>query len=371
MIQGRDLRTYREVNGVYIHVPFCLKKCPYCAFFSVPYRKDLEDSFISFLETNLSLLGEFHLSYPRTLYIGGGTPSTLSVAGVEKLFSFVVENFGVNFSEVTFEVNPGTVSKEYLFLLKELGVTRISVGVQSFRDKHLAFLGRVHRSKDALNVISWALELGFLVSCDFMFGLPGQVVDELLEDLSRATDMGVHHISLYGLSIEENTEFWRRGLVVDEDLYRDMYLESRVFLEGEGFFAYEISNFSPGDSECLHNWLYWDMKSYLGLGPSAVSFFSGEKLRIKVVESLSHPSFCVENLSEDSFSLERLFLSLRTRKGLPVSFLSEDAFDLLEELSKLGYIALGDGNVFLTSLGALVIDEIVVSLSKYIETHYH
>ncbi len=351
---------------MYVHVPFCVSKCPYCAFFSVPLNPELEGSYLEFLKENLKVLDVRWEIPPSTLYIGGGTPSVLSLGSLKGLFDIIFSRFGASFSEITVEVNPGTCSEDLLKLLKDFGVTRVSIGVQSLDDDILRFLGRPHTSREAEEAMELAVSYGFDVSVDFIFGVPGQSIEGLLRDIGFSIGVGVHHVSLYGLTIEEGTPFYRMGVEVDDEAYADMYLSCREFLEERGFLAYEISNFSLPGKECRHNQIYWSMGSYLGVGPSAVSFFPSEGLRVKVDESLDGPYLLEERLTPYDMAFESLFLSLRTARGLDVDLLSEDAEDEIHALSSQGYVGFCEGRLTLTTKGALLANEIAVNLSRFL-----
>ncbi|ADY74019.1 oxygen-independent coproporphyrinogen III oxidase [Desulfurobacterium thermolithotrophum DSM 11699] len=258
------------LKSLYVHVPFCRKKCPYCDFYSV------EDfSFVS--EYEKALLSEFSLRNPEftqfpTVYFGGGTPSTLK----PNLFYSILSRIG-QFSEVTVELNPEDVNLCYLRNLKELGVNRISLGVQSFSDNILKKLGRRQKSIDNLRALEIVFKVFSNVSIDIIYGAPKQTILELEKDLSIALSFPIKHISLYALTVYEETPFYKfmkegKLKLPEEEKLSNMYYFIEEFLTSQGFKHYEISNFALLGFESKHNLNYWYLENYLGIGVSAGSY---------------------------------------------------------------------------------------------------
>jgi oxygen-independent coproporphyrinogen III oxidase len=260
--------------GLYIHIPFCEKKCAYCAFFSISKPWKNEAPFFQALESEIkNLPADFS---PETIFVGGGTPTAPDFQTLEAFFP-ILGKFGA--AEFSVEANPGTVDSEKLELLKESGVNRLSIGVQSFNVHCLETLGRIYSAAAAEGAFRQARAAGFdNISIDLMFGIPGQTMDMLESDLDRVLASNPEHISIYNLMFEEGTPLADRRLVrLDEELEREMYDMIRARLRTAGFGHYEISNFAKTGFECRHNRLYWTGGEYIGCGPSAHSHWKGTR----------------------------------------------------------------------------------------------
>ncbi len=263
----------REFKGLYIHVPFCKSKCPYCDFYSLPVSPR-EEEYKRLVLTELSLLNPQFSQFP-TIYFGGGTPSTLSPSFFESILAKVGQ-----FSEVTVEFNPEDALPEKLKALKEIGINRISLGIQSLSDRVLESLGRRNREKENLRAIETALSVFSNVSVDLIYGAPGQRANEFLKDLERLTQYPIKHFSLYALTVYPETPLYRlvsekRVKLPEEEEVRESYYGAVELLKSRGFNHYEISNFAVEGFESKHNLLYWKLENYLGLGTSAASFKEG------------------------------------------------------------------------------------------------
>ncbi|AKJ64106.1 radical SAM family heme chaperone HemW [Kiritimatiella glycovorans] len=269
--------------GLYIHIPFCLRKCPYCDFYSIPLRDGrIADRYLNALGRELRLLAaEFR---PATVYVGGGTPTALEPEQLRRLFRMLHEHAGAaDAEEVTCEANPGTMERETLDALLESGVNRISVGVQSFCNAALKKLGRVHSAEQAWEACRRARSAGFgNMSIDLIGAVPGVRRRDLRETVDRVLDLRPEHISFYLLSFEEGTLFHRlreRGAIAEceeeEQVRRFDYVRGK--LRRTGYRHYEISNFAVPGFESRHNLLYWDGEAYAGCGAAAHSFLQGER----------------------------------------------------------------------------------------------
>lgn len=274
--------------GLYIHIPFCISKCNYCDFYSIGGAdEEKKDRYVSAL---ISHMKEYKIQTKNyivsSVYIGGGTPSLLSETQLKAIMKAVKRNFRLSSRcEISMEVNPGTVDLSKLKTMRKLGINRISMGAQSFDDGELAMCGRRHSSEDIFACISDARDAKFdNISLDLIYGLPDQTKEKLFESLDTAIQLGVDHISLYGLKIEEGTPFWynRHDLnLPDEDTECEMYFEAIEKLAHEGFRQYEISNFAKRHKACKHNFRYWNCDEYIGLGPAAHSYFGGKRFSFK------------------------------------------------------------------------------------------
>lgn len=269
------------MDGLYIHVPFCLSKCPYCDFYSVRYGGEAAEKYKAAVLRNLLHFCVENGSGRKfdTVYFGGGTPILLWREICEILQRV---NFSEN-AEITVEANPCRADRENLTALKSAGVNRISFGVQSLNDRELKSLGRRHNAETAVKAIALAYECGFgNISADVMLGTEGQTSQSVENTLDALSRLPLTHISAYMLKIEENTPFARARLdLPDEDQVCGIYLNAVGFLESRGFRQYEISNFAKDGYKCAHNNKYWNCEEYLGIGPAAHSFLNGKRFFVK------------------------------------------------------------------------------------------
>lgn len=287
--------------GLYLHIPFCVSKCKYCDFYSLPSQSDAyKERYVTALCSHIEEYGiqaKGHIV--NSIYFGGGTPSLLSENQLKLIMKKIKKSFVVsNNCEISLEVNPGTVDFLKLKSFKKIGINRLSIGVQSFDDNDLENSSRIHSSTDAFQAISDAQRAKFEnISIDIMFGLPSQTLQSVVDNINTAIALDVHHISLYGLKIEPGTPFWfdRHSLPIpSEDEERSMYFTSVGLLNKAGFLQYEISNFSKKGHRCLHNLKYWNCEEYLGFGPGAHSYFGGKRFSFKKDIHLYIDSFDVQ-----------------------------------------------------------------------------
>ena len=267
---------------LYIHIPFCVKKCGYCDFLSMPADDDVKARYVSQLINEIraqsSAYGDYHIT---SIYFGGGTPSILKGTAIASIMSAVYECWYVDASaEITIECNPGTVTENKFGMYKASGINRVSIGLQSVHDSELKLLGRIHSFEDFLNTYQYARDAGIEnINVDLMSGLPRQTTADWEETLRRVVMLKPEHISAYSLIIEEGTAFYGmygtaegKKLLPDEDTDREMYHRTRELLEKKGYKRYEISNYAREGFECRHNIGYWTGAEYLGLGLGASSF---------------------------------------------------------------------------------------------------
>lgn len=271
------------MSGLYVHIPFCKQKCHYCDFFSIKYNVTLVDKYINALITHIS---QFKNKKICSIYIGGGTPSVLSLEQIQKLLQTLKENFNLSETrEFTFELNPESASKDKLHLLKQFKVNRLSIGLQSVEDSSLNFLGRVHNFRTFCDVYDTARKTGFdNINIDLIYGLPNQTVKDWEKVLSKALTFSCEHLSLYPLSIEEGTSFYKTGVVTDNNVQRDMYDRTVEILTKNGYTHYEISNWAKQDRESFHNSNYWRNFEYIGIGAGASGYL--ERNRYKNIENI-------------------------------------------------------------------------------------
>lgn len=292
--------------GLYLHIPFCISKCRYCDFYSIPGTSDeLKDKYISALVSHMSEYSIQAKDYVvDSIYFGGGTPSLLSEKQLRLLLKKIHSCFKVQKGcEISMEINPKTADLAKLRAIRRAGVNRLSIGVQSFDDRDLTVCGRVHNADDAYEMINSARKARFEnISLDLMFGLPGQSLQTVVDNVNTAITLGVEHISLYGLKVEEGTPFWldRYNLVFpDEEEERSMYFNAIGLLSKAGIKQYEISNFAKKGYACKHNFKYWNCDEYLGFGPAAHSYFAGKRFSFKKDISLYIDSFDSEKYTSE------------------------------------------------------------------------
>jgi oxygen-independent coproporphyrinogen-3 oxidase len=328
--------------SLYVHIPYCQRRCPYCDFNAHAPPTWSEERYTA------TLLHEIHHAarsgtWPRdeeiaTIFIGGGTPSLLSPDSIARILSAVRGAFAVtDDAEITMEANPGTVDARSLAGFRATGVNRISFGVQSLNDRHLLTLGRIHDADASRRAVGQARDAGFAaINTDFMFGVPGQSLEEWLVDLGGALALDPGHISAYNLTYEEGTAFhaWRaegRLVAADEDDEVQMLLGTQRVLGDAGYEQYEISNYARPGRRCRHNVTYWRRQPYLGVGAGAHSFASKPawghrwanarppELYMAMVEGQGHARASEEHPSREEAVGETLFLGLRLLEGIDVA----------------------------------------------------
>ena len=271
--------------GLYLHIPFCKSKCPYCDFYSFSGKDTQKDEYTSVLKdkilSRISTLQNNYICKVDTLYIGGGTPSVLGAKNLEALVNACDSGFLTDNAEITVECNPYGLDEDFFKTLYECGVNRLSFGLQSAIDSERRILGRLSDRNQVENAVKTAQKVGFKnITLDVMLGIPEQTEKSLQETLDFCISLGVPHISAYMLKLEENTHFYKnqdKYNFPDDDLTADLYLQMCEALENQGIMQYEISNFAKNGFESRHNLKYWHCDEYLGLGPSAHSFLDGKR----------------------------------------------------------------------------------------------
>lgn len=331
--------------ALYIHVPFCLKKCNYCDFYSEIIESTAIENFLNACADEF----EHYANHPviaqsefQTCYFGGGTPSLLSASQIGNLINKAQRQFYFsNDLEFTIEANPETLCLSRLKEYKSAWINRLSLGIQSFSDVELKILGRIHNSKQAKKSIEWAFQAGFEnINLDLMFAIPGQTMMEWIKNLEQAIRFRPQHLSIYCLTIEDGTQLERQILSgelkkITEETEREMYLWSINRMLEAGYQQYEISNFALPGFECKHNLNYWNGTPYLGIGPAAHSFWnyhrqwnvSNLKDYLNLLNNNRQPIAGQEQLSCDQKMLEYIYLSLRTSQGINIQKF-EDQFNL-------------------------------------------
>ena len=372
----------RSPLALYVHVPFCARRCHYCDFAVTRAEDPPIDEWLVFIEADLlEWRREFDgIEWPRldTIFVGGGTPSLLGGRGMERLRECLRRHlpWDEGTIEWTAEANPNSLTAETAREWREIGVNRLSLGVQSFDDRALAWLGRLHDGRQAREAVERARDAGFdELSLDLIFGLPQGVPRRWRSELQQAVEMGVTHLSIYGLTAEPGTPLGRgvaRGHVSlpEAEIYTKEYNIAVNELESNDFIHYEVSNFALPGHECRHNWHYWIGSEYLGVGPSAHSFIQGQRIwNVRDWKAYRAAVLAGESVREGrevpsagQRRLETLWLGLRTRRGI-----DPDTFGLPSVIIN-GWIAEGwatreETRVRFTADGWLLLDELVATLA--------
>lgn len=344
MVENRHYPELGSTSGIYLHVPFCKFKCPYCDFYSIESGDDdksLRTNFVQSLLKEIESTKE-NLTEVATIFFGGGTPSILKGSEMESIFFGLGDKFNIKSdAEITVEVNPREVDTERLTSYYNSGVNRLSIGAQSFQIEELKTLGRIHSPEETAETVSIAKSAGFTnYNLDLIYAVPGQTVDSLLDNVRSVIALKPNHISVYSLTYEKSTPYYSMRengdlIPIEGKLEEEMRNSILSLLKKEGYRRYEISNYSLEGYESQHNSSYWRGKSYVGFGPSAHSFDGKRRWwnvrdvnqYIKKIESGESPVAGSEELNKEQLMFERLFLALRTSYGLEIpSF--EKEFDL-------------------------------------------
>ncbi len=388
--------------GIYVHIPFCVQKCPYCAFNSIGGPRVSGDMWDACSDAVLRELS-FHIAKRpglsdralETLYIGGGTPSLMPAEYTRRLIDGIRRAFPVSSGEssgqepeITIEINPGTITQDKLVSFRDAGINRLSIGVQSFHEKGLQALGRAHSVRDSLRSYELARKAGFHnIGIDLMFGIPGQSLREWEADVNKALSLRPEHLALYNLTIEEGTLFFRQyedGTLVppSEDEQAAMYELGIDRLRSAGYWHYEVSNFSLAGFECRHNNRYWLAMDYIGLGAGAHSYVSAPGWGVRwwnesdplicmsQIKERGHSMAGIERLTHEEAIAEGIFLGLRKIKGIDLDWfkerfhisLSDSHRDRLTALEAGGLLNTTDHWLRLTPRGILIADTITTSL---------
>ena len=370
--------------GLYIHIPFCVRKCPYCDFYSVTDLA-LKPMFLKALIAEMDVVSTDGL-YFDTLYIGGGTPSVYGYHDIGRIVSAALQNFDFQpDSEITIEVNPGTVSLEQLNGYRKVGINRINIGVQSFSQKNLDFLGRIHTTNEARSAVTEAQRAALInIGLDLIYGLPDQSKSDWLTDLKQALEYEPSHISCYMLTYEQGTPLHssrEEGRIqsLADDKVRTLFETTMEFLEDHKYFQYEISNFARIGNDgkpniSRHNLKYWTLVPYIGLGPSAHSFIEPQRYwnvssvdsYIEAIESGRLPVDDKEVLTEEQQMIEAIYLGLRMTAGIDlVGFKAKFGIDFIKtfkevitDLTERNYIAVKDNRCAVTRRGRAYLDSI-------------
>ncbi|MBL6465265.1 MAG: oxygen-independent coproporphyrinogen III oxidase [Peptostreptococcus stomatis] len=381
-----------KTRGLYIHIPFCAKKCGYCDFTSLVGNGTQIDDYLSYLDKEFSLYKAGNLIDDiETIFIGGGTPSILSAGQLERLFSIIGENVDLSkLREYTMESNPGSLTRDKLELMKAGGLNRLSIGLQASQDHLLKFLERIHTYEEFLESYRLARLVGFdNINIDLMFAFQGQTLEDWRETLERVVSLEPDHISAYSLIIEEGTKFFNMyedGSLTDydEDEYVQMYRYTIDYLADKGYGQYEISNFAKQDKECRHNLIYWDDREYYGLGLGSSGYLGGKRYTnyknmfnyYKKLDAGERPIAFEETISNREKLNEYLILGLRKIEGISrtkyldrLKKIDEDKYkeniEIINSYIGSGHIILEGDHIRLSQTGLEISDTISLDLLLY------
>ncbi len=361
-------------GGIYIHVPFCVKKCPYCSFYSLPKTENLIKNYV---KKTAELIKTCSVNLKAdTIYFGGGTPSVLPPDDLIYLLNLIKDKFGFSVGEVTLEANPSTVDYESLLTLKQGGFNRLSMGFQSGSDEELKILGRLHDKKTAKQAFLDARKAGFEnISLDIMLGLYGQTLKQAEKSAEEIINLSPEHISAYMLKIEKGTEFYSRYEDTEEfeDNQGEIYLHICKFMNNHGYKQYEISNFAHSGYESRHNTKYWTLEDYLGIGPSAHSKLGNKRYYMESDLNRYLKGNDVKSLliyEDEAETLEEyIMMRLRLCDGIDLTEMekiypnSSMAFtEKCLKFIKYGYMEKKDSKIWLNSKGFLISNYIISEL---------
>ncbi|MCP4266403.1 MAG: radical SAM family heme chaperone HemW [Candidatus Brocadiaceae bacterium] len=371
----------QHIPALYIHIPFCVSKCIYCDFNSIVIKSQIVDEYLKAIEKEIQSTTERY--FFTTVFIGGGTPTVLNEAQLNRLLAMIAKHVNVaDLKEYTIEVNPGTLNDEKTNILQNNHVGRISIGIQSFNDRYLKLLGRIHSANEAIDIFADLREKGFEnISIDLIYGYPAQTLNEWIVDLRKCINLVPEHISAYCLSYEQGTpivEMTDSGALkkTDQEEELKMYEFTNDFLRNKGYIHYEISNFAMKDKECKHNTVYWENSEYVGIGAGAFSYINGErycnikniKEYMSSVKSKKELKCFSEKLPQKKRASEILIMALRMTSGISKKdFFLRSGFDLnelfekqLSDLTQAGLINFDDERVKLTRKGLSVADSVMM-----------
>lgn len=360
--------------GAYIHIPFCVKKCPYCDFYSLPLNKGLVDEYVSSLCKNIKDMSKIYDREIDSIYFGGGTPNLIGTDNIGRILEAVHCGFKILNPEITVEINPSAHTSIDFRKLKNTGVNRLSIGMQSINDDELFNLGRRHNSHDIKQTLYKSKNAGFYnISLDIMLALPNQKNENLINSLSFCVENNLPHVSVYLLKIEKNTDFYKIKNTLplpDEERAADLYLLASNYLASRGYEHYEISNFCKKGMESRHNLKYWNCDEYLGFGPSAHSFMDGKRFYYQrsIKKFIENPVHIMD--SSAGYAEEFCMLRLRLAQGIKSEEYKKRFgrkipniyYDRARKYVDLGLVSTDESGIKLTPQGFLVSNALIVNI---------
>lgn len=369
------LKNHNNSLGLYIHIPFCDGKCNYCDFYSFKAAEDTKDKYVEVLIDKINNWStKLKDKTVDTIYFGGGTPSVLRTERLVKILKTALNSFRIaSDCEITLEANPSSAISINFTELKSEGFNRVSLGMQTSNDTELKLLGRRHQKDDVINTIKAIRSSGIEnISLDVMLGIPNQTAESLIETLDFCISQNVPHISTYLLTVEPDTVFGRETQkynFADDDMQAEFYQITGDYLKENGYTHYEISNFCKNDMYSRHNMRYWELKDYLGLGPSAHSLINGSRFYYpRNIDDFKNEIIINDGVggTEEEF----IMLMLRTSRGIDLKeyqslfgkLPDDDFYNKVELLAKLGYIEYDDNSIKLTEKGFLLSNTVIAEL---------
>ena len=364
------LNKIEKKIGLYIHIPFCLKKCNYCDFLSFSNISNQKiQEYVKYLCEEIKIYSEY--SYD-TIYFGGGTPSLLNPKLIEKIL-LEIKNWKIA-KEITIEINPGTIGIKELEALKEIGINRLSIGIQSFDPTTLEVLGRIHTREKSLELYNSAREVGFKnISLDLMFATPGQTKEELENDLKELFKLNPEHFSIYSLSWEKGTPFYKKLLAgelseTDEELESEMFEMIILKAKENGYTQYEVSNFSKKGYESEHNKKYWKNSEYVGVGVGASGYLNGVRYKnseiieeyYKKLDLLELPMFEEEIQNEKTIKEYYYMMGLRLLEEGVIPYVEDE--EKFEKMREQGFLNKKNKNYTLTKKGLFLANDVIIEL---------
>ena len=337
---------------LYIHIPFCDSKCFYCAFNSYTDRFHLKHEYMNALKKQLKNDIENYIIKDNkkieTVFIGGGTPSTIKAFEYKEIFEIIKPYLEKN-AEITTEANPNSASFDWLKGMHDLGVNRVSFGVQSFNSEKLKFLGRAHSANSAIKAIQNANSIGFKgINCDIIYGVQNDTMESMKMDFDTAFSLPITHLSAYSLTIEEGTKFFDKSSVKIDD--EELSYEIFDYINNKGFHQYEISNFAKNkESESKHNYGYWQHKEYLGVGAGAVGYINQQRQypSKSIEEYIGNPLFFdVEKIDLNDIKTEKILLGFRSLNGVEISLFNEGEMKKIDDLIEYDKVYIKENRVF-------------------------
>lgn len=359
--------------AIYIHWPFCASKCPYCAFNS--YVAPVPDGFIEVYLKKLDIYNDILESrIVKSIYFGGGTPSLMNPNDIERILSKITSIYQLdNDVEITLEANPGSTSKNKFETYRKIGINRISLGIQSLNDANLKFLGRIHSVKDAEAAIHNVQTIFENYSLDFIYGLPEQNISTWEAELLQIGEIQAPHLSMYQLTIEENTPFAQQGHLIDSDVSYPFYLATREILQDYSYEHYEVSNFAKSGYRSRHNMSYWDYEDFIGIGPGASGRITVNQEKHEVLEPREISIWQKEiklhmtKLTKDEIEEEALIMGLRTKHGVEIRKIERLYTNNLNKINQLKDDQLlqeKDGYLIATEDGLLKLDSLLSEITS-------
>jgi oxygen-independent coproporphyrinogen-3 oxidase len=377
------MKNKEDYQGIYVHIPFCLRKCDYCDFYSIPVKDGNLPRYVKSLSREAGLRSHAHNIPVSTIYLGGGTPNLLSASHISHLLQVLRDEFLVaENTEITMEANPARHATDYFEAIKAGGVNRVSLGVQSFDAQELRVLNRIHDSRDALETAEVLHRVGLAnFNIDLIYGIPGQTAASWEKTLATAVSCHPAHISIYLLQLNPVTPMAIRirngelGLL-DDDREADLYYQALSFLKAQGYEQYEISNLARPGYKCRHNLIYWQARPYTGLGAGAVSFQANQRIMNrpdveKYMQSIENaqlpPTQLLEEMKAPDLSVDALILGLRMTEGINLAdFRQRFGVDLakvyhrqIDHCVRAGLLNYTDDNIALSSKGYFLSNQVL------------